>query len=158
MARLIFLSSLVTPAILLLVAPYGAYACGGGGSGGPSTRGSTTTMASAGGTNSAIAAMSARAMLLSRSAMFRPYARYGMRPSYLGSGPASTASSQSSSASMASHGRLARQSLPSTAPAAKTIPATDPAGDAPSLDLPTRDSVVSGETGDATLTARNMLA
>jgi hypothetical protein len=115
-------------------------------------------MASASRSSSAAAAMSAaRAMMLSRSAMVRPYGRinYGMNPGYMGSGFGNSgADSSSSSPRMASHARSAVQSTPSSATAVKPAHAVDPAGEASNLDLPTRDWVVNGETGDTVITAQ----
>jgi hypothetical protein len=158
MARLIFLCWLVIPAVVFFAAPHGLVACGRGG--GSTSSGSATTTSSTGGTSSAAAAMSAaRTMLLSRSAMFRPYGRagYNMSPGYgaanaSGSGYGNTGAMSSSD--MATPARFARRSQPSASQTKSAPPATDPAGDAPSLDLPSRDWVINGEKGDTVITAQ----
>jgi SLA1 homology domain 1, SHD1 len=99
----------------------------------------------------------ARAMMLSRSAMVRPYGgiNYGMNPGYMGSGFGNSgADSSSSSRRMASHARSAVPSRASSAAAVKPAKAVDPAGEASNLDLPTRDWVVNGETGDTVIAAQ----
>jgi hypothetical protein len=154
MARLIFLSWVAIAAVVFLAAPHNARACGGGGS---TSSGSAANMASAARSSSAAAAMSAaRAMMLSRSAMVRPFGRinYGMSPGYMGSGFGNSGTDSSSSPRMASRVRSAVQSQPSLASTPKAAQAVDPAGEASNLDLPTRDWVVNGETGDTIITAQ----
>jgi hypothetical protein len=157
MARLIFWSGLPIAAVIFFAAPQGVRACGGG-SGGSTSSGSAASMVSAARSSSAAAAMSAaRAMMMSRSAMVRPYGgiNYGMNPGYMGSGFGNSgADSSSSSPRMASRARSAIQSKSSSAAAVKPAQAVDPAGEASNLDLPTRDWIVSGETGDTVITAQ----
>jgi hypothetical protein len=111
-------------------------------------------------TGSAAATMSAaRAVILSRAAMFRPYGgvNYGMSPGYMNPayGFSGTDSSMSSSSPrMASRARPAAQSQPTMTPVAKPARAADPAAPASNLDLPTRDWVVTGENGDTVITAQ----
>jgi hypothetical protein len=155
MARLVFLGWLAVPATLFLAVPVGAFACGGAGG---STTGSTTSMAAAR-TGSAAATMSAaRAVILSRAGMFRPYGgvNYGMSPGYMGSGYGygSADSAMSSSPRMALRARPAAQSPPPMTPVAKPAHAADPAAPASNLDLPTRDWVITGENGDTVITAQ----
>ncbi len=154
MARLIFLSWVAIAAVVFLAAPHNARACGGGGS---TSSGSAASMASAARNSSAAAAMSAaRAMMLSRSAMVRPYGgiNYGMNPGYMGSGFGNSGADSSSSSRIASHARSAVPSQASSAAAVKPVQAVDPAGQASNLELPTRDWIVNGETGDTVVTAQ----
>jgi hypothetical protein len=153
MARLIFWYGSAIAAVVFLAAPKGAWACGGGGGG------STTGMASAARSSSAAAAMSAaRAMMLSRSAMVRPHGgiNYRMNSGYMGSGfGKSGADSSPTSPRMASRARSAIPSQASSEAAVKPAHAVDPAGEASNLDLPTRDWIVNGETGDTVITAQD---
>jgi hypothetical protein len=157
MARLILWCWLAIPAVVFLAAPQGVWACGGG-SGGSTSSGSAASMASTARSSSAAAVMSAaREMMLSRSAMVRPYGgiNYGMNPGYMGSGFGNSgADSSSSSPRMASHARSAVQSKLNSAGAVKPAQAVDPAGEASNLDLPTRDWIVNRETGDTVITAQ----
>lgn len=157
MARLIFCCGSAIAAVVFLAAAQYARACGGG-SGGSTSSGSAASMASAAPSGSAAVAMStARAMMLSRSAMFRSYGgvSYGMNPGYMGSGISSSAAdSSSSSPRMTSRARSAVPSQANSTTAAKPTQAAVPTGEASNLDLPTRDWIVNGETGDTVITAQ----
>lgn len=154
MARLVFLSCVAIPAVVFFAAPHGARACGRGG-GGSSSSGSTASTASTGVTSSATAALSAaRAMMLSRSAMFRSSSRAGYNSMAPGFGNTASASSPTSSRGMASQARLARHSQSNAGPTTAAAPSTDSAGNAANLDFPSRNWVIGSDKGDTVVTAQ----